>query len=121
MIPGNFASVAPQHKLRVCEICAAYLSIFDNDRRLADHFGGKMHLGYVRIREKIIQLKENASVRRKLRDESRDKEREERNKVRDDKDRARDEKETAPPSHHNSTPSDLITPFSPAPVDSLHN
>ena len=29
-------------KLRVCDICGAYLSILDSDRRLADHFGGKV-------------------------------------------------------------------------------
>jgi hypothetical protein len=31
-------------KLRVCDICGAYLSILDSDRRLADHFGGKVSL-----------------------------------------------------------------------------
>lgn len=31
-------------KLRVCDICGAYLSILDSDRRLADHFGGKVCL-----------------------------------------------------------------------------
>ena len=36
-----------KQKLRVCEVCSAYLDIYDNDRRLADHFGGKLHLGYV--------------------------------------------------------------------------
>lgn len=30
-------------KLRVCDICGAYLSILDSDRRLADHFGGKVN------------------------------------------------------------------------------
>lgn len=28
-----------------------------NDRHLADHFGGKLHLGFIRIREKLDQLK----------------------------------------------------------------
>jgi len=37
-------------KLRVCDVCGAYLSMLDSDRRLADHFGGKMHLGYHQIR-----------------------------------------------------------------------
>lgn len=32
-------------KLRVCDICGAYLSILDSDRRLADHFGGKVSWG----------------------------------------------------------------------------
>ncbi|KAA1079127.1 splicing factor [Puccinia graminis f. sp. tritici] len=40
-------------KLRVCDICGAYLSILDSDRRLADHFGGKMHLGYLQLRQAI--------------------------------------------------------------------
>ncbi|EGZ27713.1 hypothetical protein PHYSODRAFT_539131, partial [Phytophthora sojae] len=33
-------------KLRVCDVCGAFLSIFDSERRLADHFGGKVHVGY---------------------------------------------------------------------------
>ncbi|KAG6487078.1 hypothetical protein ZIOFF_055660 [Zingiber officinale] len=43
-------------KLRVCDICGAFLSVYDNDRRLADHFGGKLHLGYMQIREKLAEL-----------------------------------------------------------------
>uniref|UniRef100_A0A9J8CVJ1 LUC7-like (S. cerevisiae) n=2 Tax=Cyprinus carpio TaxID=7962 RepID=A0A9J8CVJ1_CYPCA len=46
-----------QQKLRVCEVCSAYLGLHDNDRRLADHFGGKLHLGFIQIREKLEQLK----------------------------------------------------------------
>ncbi|EPQ30549.1 uncharacterized protein PFL1_02074 [Pseudozyma flocculosa PF-1] len=45
-------------KLRVCDICGAYLSILDSDRRLADHFGGKMHLGYLRLREMIREFED---------------------------------------------------------------
>lgn len=33
-----------QQKLRVCDACSAYLSIFDSDKRLADHFAGKVLL-----------------------------------------------------------------------------
>jgi len=29
---------------------------FFSDRRLADHFGGKLHLGYMQIREKLAEL-----------------------------------------------------------------
>lgn len=32
-------------------MCGAYLSRLDNDRRLADHFYGKMHLGYAQMRK----------------------------------------------------------------------
>ena len=50
------ASTYQQQKLRVCEICSAYLGIHDNDRRLADHFGGKLHLGFIKLRDKLAAL-----------------------------------------------------------------
>ena len=45
-------------RLRVCDVCSSFLSIFDSDRRLADHFGGKLHLGYMQIKKKIGLLRE---------------------------------------------------------------
>ncbi|KAK8098105.1 uncharacterized protein PG998_013591 [Apiospora kogelbergensis] len=43
-------------KLQVCDVCGAYLSRLDNDRRLADHFYGKMHLGYAQMRKTYEQF-----------------------------------------------------------------
>ena len=43
-------------KLQVCDVCGAYLSRLDNDRRLADHFYGKMHLGYASMRKSYEAL-----------------------------------------------------------------
>ena len=43
-------------KLQVCDVCGAYLSRLDNDRRLADHFFGKMHLGYAQMRKEQKRL-----------------------------------------------------------------
>lgn len=37
-------------------MCSAYLGIHDNDIRLADHFGGKLHLGFMAIRDKLAEL-----------------------------------------------------------------
>jgi RNA-binding protein Luc7-like 2 len=51
------ASTYQQQKLRVCDVCSAYLGIHDNDRRLADHFGGKLHLGFIQLREKLDELR----------------------------------------------------------------
>lgn len=51
------ASSYQQQKLRVCEVCSAFLGIHDNDRRLADHFGGKLHLGFITIRERLEDLR----------------------------------------------------------------
>uniref|UniRef100_A0A0E0KLG1 LUC7 related protein n=1 Tax=Oryza punctata TaxID=4537 RepID=A0A0E0KLG1_ORYPU len=50
------ADMQTDQKLRLCDICGAFLSVYDNDRRLADHFGGKLHLGYMLIREKLKEL-----------------------------------------------------------------
>lgn len=47
-----------QQKLQVCEVCGAYLSRLDTDRRLADHFLGKTHLGYVKMREDFEVMKQ---------------------------------------------------------------
>ncbi|KAF2860526.1 LUC7-domain-containing protein [Piedraia hortae CBS 480.64] len=43
-------------KLQVCDVCGAYLSRLDNDRRLADHFFGKMHLGFATMRSEGERL-----------------------------------------------------------------
>ena len=62
-------------------MCGAYLSVLDSDRRLADHFGGKvrvlvrtmfafaypvfqMHLGYHELRNLLQKFKEEREKRR---------------------------------------------------------
>ncbi|KAF1953789.1 U1 snRNP-associated protein Usp106 [Byssothecium circinans] len=50
-------------KLQVCDVCGAYLSRLDNDRRLADHFYGKMHLGYAQMRKSYEELQKNLKGR----------------------------------------------------------
>ncbi|KAF3988578.1 hypothetical protein FT663_03541 [Candidozyma haemuli var. vulneris] len=56
LIAENLGQSA-QQKLQVCEVCGAYLSRLDNDRRLADHFVGKIHLGYEQMRTVYNDLK----------------------------------------------------------------
>ncbi|WZZ90992.1 hypothetical protein YC2023_119571 [Brassica napus] len=58
-------------KLRLCDICGAFLSVYDSDRRLADHFGGKLHLGYMLIRDKLAELQEEKNKVHKERVEER--------------------------------------------------
>jgi hypothetical protein len=38
-------------------VCSSYLGLHDNDRRLADHFGGKLHLGFIDLRKRLDDLK----------------------------------------------------------------
>ncbi|VVT49484.1 uncharacterized protein SAPINGB_P002292 [Magnusiomyces paraingens] len=52
-------------KLQVCTLCGAYLSRLDNDRRLADHFTGKMHLGYRLMRQAYKEIKAKNDLRRR--------------------------------------------------------
>lgn len=62
-ISTNSGSLGHQ-KLQVCDVCGAYLSRLDNDRRLADHFGGKLHMGYSKMRNLVIELKKELDLKR---------------------------------------------------------
>lgn len=74
------ASSFQQQKLRVCEVCSAYLGLHDNDRRLADHFGGKLHLGFILIREKLEQMRKTVASKQEKRNQDRLRRREERDR-----------------------------------------
>ncbi|KAK4353559.1 hypothetical protein RND71_025753 [Anisodus tanguticus] len=76
-------------KLRVCDICGAFLSVYDSDRRLADHFGGKLHLGYMQIREKLAELQEERNKKQKAVEEDR-RSKERRSRERLDRESSRD-------------------------------
>lgn len=80
-------------KLRVCDICGAFLSIYDSDRRLADHFGGKLHIGYVQIRRK---MKEIAEKRREQREQRRAADSNSQKREDSDKRRASDSRSSRP-------------------------
>lgn len=56
-ILADQAGFSGHQKLQVCVLCGAYLSRLDNDRRLADHFIGKMHLGYRIMRQAYNDIK----------------------------------------------------------------
>lgn len=60
-------------KLRVCDVCGSFLSIFDSDKRLSDHFLGKQHIGFQYMRDAIESIRAH-------REEMRAKEREGREK-----------------------------------------
>jgi len=55
-----------QQKLRVCEVCSAYLGIHEIDRSLADHFGGKLHLGFKELRDKLAEMQKTIDERKEL-------------------------------------------------------
>eukprot|EP01038_Epipyxis_sp_PR26KG_P007236 gene7236-9867_t len=55
-------------KLRVCDVCGSYLSIFDSDKRLQDHFMGKQHIGFQYMRDAVDAIKLRREERRLNRD-----------------------------------------------------
>jgi hypothetical protein len=54
--PAADLAVQSGQKLRICDVCGCLLEHTTNERRLADHFGGKMHMGFVILREKLREL-----------------------------------------------------------------
>eukprot|EP01105_Mastigella_eilhardi_P001868 TRINITY_DN1227_c0_g1_i2.p1 TRINITY_DN1227_c0_g1~~TRINITY_DN1227_c0_g1_i2.p1 ORF type:complete len:190 (+),score=58.43 TRINITY_DN1227_c0_g1_i2:415-984(+) len=49
---------SPQEKrMKVCEMCGAFLVIGDTEKRTLSHLEGKQHCGYQRIREALAQMK----------------------------------------------------------------
>eukprot|EP01035_Chromulina_nebulosa_P018757 gene18757-24524_t len=74
-------------KLRVCDVCGSFLSIFDSDnRRLQDHFIGKQHYGFQVMRDTLAAIKQRKEAKKSSNNISSD----DRNEVRE-KDRDRDE------------------------------
>ena len=70
-MPTLSTAVQRQQKLRLCVVCGSFLDKNDSDARLADHFGGKLHLGFLAIREKLKELKTRLDLRRSVRDDDR--------------------------------------------------
>jgi hypothetical protein len=54
----------PDKKLRVCDVCGSFLSIFDSDKRLGDHFLGKQHIGFQYMRDTLEAIKKRRDERR---------------------------------------------------------
>jgi len=78
---GEAGEVIAQHggqaqvqQLRVCDICACFLSSKDTAKRLDDHYDGKLHTGYQTIRDKLKEL-EKALAGRPPVERDRDRER----------------------------------------------
>lgn len=50
-------------KLRVCDVCGSFLSIFDSDQRLSDHFMGKQHTGFQYMRDAVEAIRARREAR----------------------------------------------------------
>jgi len=56
-ISNDLLQKSQQHQLKVCEICGCFLSKFESQERLEDHFKGKLHQGYTQVRLKLDELR----------------------------------------------------------------
>jgi len=82
-----------QQRLRVCEVCGAQLNILDHESRLADHFGGKLHIGMSQIREKYEEMKKIVDERRASKRDTEDKHRKSSDRDRKRRSKSRESRE----------------------------
>jgi hypothetical protein len=80
--------MAKEKQMKVCEVCGAMQSLQDNEKRLQTHIEGKLHTGYLRIREHLDILRRR-KLDRKFRHEE-EKERERMQREMRERDRKRD-------------------------------
>lgn len=45
-------------QLKVCDVCGALQSVLDNDQRLETHYEGRLHSGFVKVREYLNNIKQ---------------------------------------------------------------
>jgi len=88
---GGIPGVTQQEKkMRVCEICGAFLVVGDTEKRTASHMEGKQHLGYAKIRQTLDEHYKRREEEKPKRGHDREQDRE-RDRTRDrDRYRERD-------------------------------
>lgn len=64
-----------EKQMKVCEVCGAMQSVQDNEKRLQVHIEGKLHSGYLKIREYLEMLRRRKLERKIRQEEEREKER----------------------------------------------
>jgi len=53
--------VSSDKNMKVCEVCGALQSALDTGKRLTMHLEGKLHTGYLKIRNKLAEFKQKRS------------------------------------------------------------
>jgi len=79
-----------EKRMKVCEICGAFLVVGDTEKRTASHLDGKQHQGYALIRKTLEDWKRNDEVKKALKDEEKRTEREKDKERRERGDRERE-------------------------------
>jgi len=58
LVATDSRTIAQQEKrMKVCEVCGAFLVVGDTDKRVASHMEGKQHVGYALIRNTLSDYK----------------------------------------------------------------
>lgn len=63
-----------EKQMKICEVCGALQSAVDNDKRLQTHVEGKLHSGYLKIREYLALLRRRRLDRKLKNAEEKEKE-----------------------------------------------
>jgi len=64
-----------EKRMKVCEVCGAFLVIGDTEKRQQSHLEGKQHQGYLKIRQTIDEFKKLIDDRRRGRPEENNRDR----------------------------------------------
>ena len=64
-----------EKQMKICEVCGGLQGSQDNPQRLKQHYEGKLHTGYTKIREVLQDLKIKKMERKMKREELKEKER----------------------------------------------
>ncbi|VDN03975.1 unnamed protein product [Thelazia callipaeda] len=74
--------------MEVCQVCGCFMLVNDVQQRIDDHYAGKQHMAYARIRATIEEMDRKREEKRKEKLEREDKEKRDREKrERDDRER----------------------------------
>ena len=63
-----------EKQMKVCEVCGAMQSAQDNEKRLQTHIEGKLHSGYLKIRQELDILRKRKLERKRKMEEEKQKE-----------------------------------------------
>jgi hypothetical protein len=75
MVMSEHPLMTKEKQMKVCEVCGAMQSLQDNEKRLQTHMEGKLHTGYLKIREHLDILRRRKLDRKLRQDEEKDRER----------------------------------------------
>lgn len=91
-----------EKQMKICEICGALQSSVDNEKRLQTHVEGKLHSGYLKIREYLALLRRRKLERKHKTEEEKERMKKKIRESEERRERKRREKKEEKYRHHSN-------------------